>query len=758
MKLSYEQLKDKLRAMMPGMYIMEMFDDHVICEKNNSEPSPQYCKVEYSVDDDGNVTMKEPVAVQREYVPVKAMAAMRFTAAADATSEDYGYKWGVQIINAGPDKQGRFDYPLDVIHAAASLYEGAPVFCLAEAQHTAGKHPFGKSVKDIVGRISDVKPNATGNGGVFTILKSARWFRDMLVDAYEQGMVGKEGQKDLIELSHDVIGKTIKAAGSISRVAKIVKVDGVDVVYDAIGGGKFLRMAASRQDREGQKEDSMYKRLLAALKGMRPDLGGKIAALEAKGENVTDADIQQLMAAAMPEQSTGDFEKLIAALKGEGSTIDEAKKLLDQARIVACGTTLTSELKESGLPALSQARLKKQFDGKAFETETLQAAIKDEKEYLDKLTGSGVVIGAGGERIDVQAEPERLQAAMDQMFGVKVDPKFDIAPFESLKAAYVRLTGDANVSGHVDRERLKAGFDSGTFSYVLGNTMYRRMVQDYKEANDFGVSRLISSRRNAKDFRTIESVRIAYYGDIPDVNPEAADYADLGQLSDEEVSYALNQKGGLVIVTRKMIINDDMSAVSKIISRLPRAARRTRAKRIWNKFLSNATYKGDSKSVFHADHGNLGSAAYSIASALAAKTAMAQQTEAGSGERLMLKPVTVAFPTELYNIVKNVNDFNPQAVEIANGNSMFGFFKPEGIIESPFMTDATDWMMFADPNEVEIIEVAYLNGQEEPEMFVADNPVVGQTFVADKMTYKIRMEDECEIVDYRGAYKAVVAN
>ena len=72
------------------------------------------------------------------------------------------------------------------------------------------------------------------------------------------------------------------------------------------------------------------------------------------------------------------------------------------------------------------------------------------------------------------------------------------------------------------------------------------------------------------------------------------------------------------------------------------------------------------------------------------------------------------------------------------------------------MTDPSDWMMFADPNEVEILELAYLNGQQEPEMFVADNPPVGQMFVADKVQYKIRHEYETEIVDYRGAYKSVV--
>jgi hypothetical protein len=357
---------------------------------------------------------------------------------------------------------------------------------------------------------------------------------------------------------------------------------------------------------------------------------------------------------------------------------------------------------------------------------------------------------------------EKIQAACDKMFGIQVAPEFsDIPMFSSLRAAYVEMTGDVDVRGYLEpgqNQRLQAAFGTATFSYVLGNTLYRRMVQDYKEISDYGVSRLVGPNiRNARDFRTMESVRIGYYGDLPDVATEVENYPDLAELSDEKIEYAINQKGGLITITRKMIIDDDMRAVQKIISRLPRAARRTLANRCWGKFINNDDYLGDDVAVFHADHGNLGAAAYAIATALAAKTAFAQQTEPDSGERLMLRPVTVAFPSELFGIVTTINTWKPSTDDPTADNPMYGYFKPEGLLENPFMTDANDWMMFADPNECEILELAFLNGQQEPEMFVADQPTNGQMFVADRIQYKIRHEYECEIADYRGAYKAVVA-
>jgi hypothetical protein len=48
-------------------------------------------------------------------------------------------------------------------------------------------------------------------------------------------------------------------------------------------------------------------------------------------------------------------------------------------------------------------------------------------------------------------------------------------------------------------------------------------------------------------------------------------------------------------------------------------------------------------------------------------------------------------------------------------------------------------------------------GQEQPEVFVADNQQVGQMFMADKLQYKIRHEYGAEVVDYRGMDKSVVA-
>lgn len=763
--LSFDQIKDMVRGALKGQhgeaycYIVELYADSVVYEMETSGKE-QYFKRSYAIVD-GAVQLGDAAAVQKrvDFIPLQA-AARLLAAAGTPEDEDYGFKWRTQVVEYGPGRDGRINWPREPLVAAIHLYDGAKVFALNESQHQASSKPFGKSVREIVGWLKDPVDTGAGIEADLYILKSARWLRDGLVDSHERGC------PTLFGLSHDVSAraKTVMVAGRKMKEPTQITAVEVDVVYDPTNNGKFIRMAAAT-GQEG--ESDMLQRLLAALEKTRPDLHGQIIAGMANG-TIDDEKALQMVAAATVKDAGGDDqnEKLVA------SVVEGLKKLVPagepsadllEIRQMRAAMLLDRALGESKLPEVVIGKLRKRFEGTEFTAETLQAAIKDEKEVLDSL-GAGSGVRSPGDARVVRDSSEKLQAACDKLFGVKVaDNCADIAPFRSLRAAYVEMTGDTDVRGYLDPsqvQRMQAAFGSATFSYVLGNTLYRRMVTDYREIGDYGVGLLVGNNiRNAKDFRTLESVRIGYFGDLPDVNPEDADYGDLGELSDEEVSYALNQKGGIITITRKMIVNDDMRAVQKILSRLPRAARRTLAKRCWNKLIGNATYKGDSKAVFHADHGNLGAAALSTTALLAGKLAFSQQTEPGSGERLDLRPRTLAIPSNLWGTAKQINRTQGEPGTANLGNAFYGYFgaNDENIFECPFMTDANDWMLFGDPNECEILELAFLNGQQEPEMFVADQPSVGQMFVADKMQYKIRHEYEAEIVDYRNAYKAVVA-
>lgn len=689
-----------------------------------------------------------------------------------------GWRWKVRIIQAGVDRNGN-EYPLQVLHEAAPLYEGCRVFALTEAQHTAKDHPFGKSTRDIVGFLSGVRKTSDGLEATLTITANAAWLKDMLLSAWA------EGKTDLLGLSHDVRGSA-KALGGRRTVEKIVKVDSVDIVYEPAAGGQFLRMAAAVS--AGQKEAVMYKQLLAALKGQRPDLKADIEALEAKGDAVTADEISKLVAAvAAPKDGdkqspdvVQNIQKLIASLtdvttrQAQELVATATQKFSDAEKLIACASVLVNELAASGLHDAQKARLQKQFAGRIFETADLKAAITEEKEIADKLTGSGRPEGAGGLRAHVtEGEPERLQAAMDKMLGCDVNEEFkDVPPFLSFKAAYLRLTGDDAFRGIPSRDgvklgeafmnmmRLPATYSTSSFSFVLGNAMYRRLIKEYRAVN-YNEDALISFIKGPTDFKTQEIIQVGYFSDIADVNPENADFAEITMPTDIEATYALNQKGNLLTITRRTLLNDDLKSVTQLVSKLGRAARRTHAKRAWNKVISNATYKGDSTALFHTNHGNIGTVTLTLdATGITTLTnrlkAMYAQTEMNSGEGLALLPKWLWVPRDLLEIAKGLNSSWPGASTPNPHAGLFGL-NHERIICHPLFTDANDWGMIANGDDVELLEAAYMFGNREPEFFVADNPTVGQMFVADKIQYKIRHEYEFEIADYRGFDKTVAA-
>jgi cation transport regulator ChaB len=712
---------------------------------------------------------------------IKVQASARLTAAEGVPgSADYGYRWHVQIVEAGVDKQGIADYSLQVLTAATPVYEGARVFALTQGQHDDPKNPYGKSVRDLVGWLSGVKPNSTGLEGILNILKSAAWLRDMAVDAFDRG------KKDLIGLSHDVFAQVPPGKGSPKRVEKIVRVDSVDVVYDPIAGGKILRMAAA--GKAGQKEGNMWKQLLAALKSQRPDLKEKIEVLEAKGDAVTEGEVQELVGAAVVlasgTQQKDEIKEMITKLMAsmtQSSTqaaqdlvAQATKKFEDTQKLLGCATLLVEELENSKLPDVLKARIQRQFSGKAFEATELKAAINEEKEIADKLTASGSPFGVGGLRTEVgEGEPEKLQAACDKLLGADVDDKFKAVPaFRSLRTAYTRLTGDADLRGIPSREGLKLGeafmqmmqlpaaYSSSSFSFVLGVSMYKRLLREYN-AVKYREEALISFVRNAENFKLMEIIGIGYFGDVPDVDPETADYVEITMPTDIEATYAINQKGWILTVTRKVIMNDDLKTISQLVSKMGRAHRRTHARRAWAKIINNAVFKGDSTNLFDALHANLGTVALTAdATGVTTLTnrfkAMYAQTEQDSGEGLALVPKYLWCARDALETAQTLNSPWPGATAPNPHAGKFGA-NHENIICNPLFTDVNDWGMIADSGDVELMEAAYINGRTEPEFFVADNPIVGQMFVADKIQYKSRHEFEFEIADYRGFDKSVVA-
>jgi hypothetical protein len=80
----------------------------------------------------------------------------------------------------------------------------------------------------------------------------------------------------------------------------------------------------------------------------------------------------------------------------------------------------------------------------------------------------------------------------------------------------------------------------------------------------------------------------------------------------------------------------------------------------------------------------------------------------------------------------------------------------ENIFSNPLFTDQNDWMLFDISGNVQVAEVGFLQGSQNPQI-VQSSPYTDSEFTQDRVTYKMRHEYECAILDYRGCYKSVVA-
>jgi hypothetical protein len=248
-------------------------------------------------------------------------------------------------------------------------------------------------------------------------------------------------------------------------------------------------------------------------------------------------------------------------------------------------------------------------------------------------------------------------------------------------------------------------------------------------------------------------------GDVPDVM-EDAPYTDLqtSDANDESLSYSVNQKGCDLAFTRRVIMNNDLGVVQRAVEQLGRAAWRTLAKRVWNMFISNVAYGVDEIPIFDANHGNLGTTALSAAALTTARNAIFAQTEPNSTDRLGLGsgPLLLAVPIQLEATALGINcvEYLDSGFTPNPWRHRFGM-QHENIFANPIFSDANDWMLFDLSGNVEIAEVGFLLGQQEPQ-FVQSQPFTDSEFLQDRVTYKMRHEYEATVIDYRGAYKSVV--
>jgi hypothetical protein len=474
-------------------------------------------------------------------------------------------------------------------------------------------------------------------------------------------------------------------------------------------------------------------------------------------------------------------------LSGEAGTaanaqlVQEAKDVLKQAKSIQAKNLIDTKISESKLPVPAQQLVRQHLseaDGTAriVTAEEIDGEIKRVREAFASFSQVGKV---GGSRIETGLDTQdKVQIAMDKMLGVKqsgqelwaakmgVEPLKDVATvpgFRKIKQAYIHVTGDHNLKFG---ENGQGGFLkiseatslTSDFPNILLNSMTKRLLQDYAEIGMNGVDLLVSEV-DIDDFKSQDRVRLGYLADLSTV-AEDGGYTDFAKMSDEKISYAATKRGNALPISRETILNDDLNKIAVFPTRIARAGRRTLKQFITNFFVNNPAYDPDSTAWFAVGHSNLGTAALTIDELIAREVAIGSQTEKDSNKPLELTLDWLMVPLALKAQAIKINQsqtYNP-APAVTEPNPFYHRFGPnnERIIVNSLLTDTNDWYCGTLATMAPFLEIGFVQGVREPQIFLQNDPQQGAVFTNDRITYKVRHEYGGDIVDFRPVQKNVV--
>jgi len=735
----------KTEAANPNEYVFveieALFADRVIVCRDG-----RYWQFAYALDDKNQVVLQEPVEVLERFDPVALREAALGDAEAwlvEATAEAGGKVWDVIVLRAGLSKNGVW-YTDQALRESVKAFEGAKVFVKSNDEHIKGGRP---DINKLAGWLSDArfvegKAADTGHLGARLNLTGAASLRETIAQAWQRG------KKDLVGLSIDAVGKTTKPLAQklregVKRIAEsILKVNSVDLILDPAAGGALVRMVEAVNSEE-QSEMELREAMLARIKAKFPNVD--VAAL-------TQDQILERYAEAIAADKPLPTDKA-----DEPMTRAEFQ---DYQRLVEARAAARTKILATTLPQPSKDQLVNRFERlERFTEADVDTEIKAERAHVVRLAES-LGVDAGKVKIegaDIQVEDRSVKvAAMLDAFFDRTHK--DHRATQSFKECYREITGDARVTGRIENcnrtrlaesiGRLSESLDTTAFADVLGSTLRRQLVADYQRPNQYDVWRKIVNIVPVADFRTNERTRFGGYGDLSTV-AEGSAYLALSSPTDEKATYAVSKKGGTEDITLEMIKNDDVGAIRRIPMALSRASKRTVAKLVLDLIRTNPTLY-DSVAFFHNTHANLGANALDATYLAAARLRMLKQAEADSADRLGIGPKFLLVAVDGEETAQNLFTRN------TNNDKTFVNSMSLEVLPVWYWTDTNDWAIGADPVELPSIEVGFLDGNEEPELFVQDAPNVGSMFSNDKLTYKIRQIVGAQVVNYRGFDKSVV--
>lgn len=263
-------------------------------------------------------------------------------------------------------------------------------------------------------------------------------------------------------------------------------------------------------------------------------------------------------------------------------------------------------------------------------------------------------------------------------------------------------------------ERIQAAFSGTDIADLLSNLANKTLLEAYMPEEE--VWPRICKIGTVKDFKTASRHRLIGHFEYQGLG--AGGELKHGHLSDQKWDIKATTKGILLSLTREMIINDDLNAFLDMFRMLGLGASDAINRDVWTLLEDN------SDNFFHANNKNKPTAAKGNALSFES-LALARETfrnqKQPNGRPLRVLPKTLLVPTALETVAEQLMA-STMVLSTPGGLTETDKAKPVDntfrgkydVACSPDLTNAKDWYLFADPLRVAAIEVAFLNGQQNP--------------------------------------------
>jgi hypothetical protein len=302
-----------------------------------------------------------------------------------------------------------------------------------------------------------------------------------------------------------------------------------------------------------------------------------------------------------------------------------------------------------------------------------------------------------------------------------------------------------NLRGKGPNEVAQLALTTSDFPNILADVANKTLRAGYElYPNTF---QPFTKRATAPDFKNINRTQLSGAPALLAVNEHGE--IKQGALTDSKETYSIATYARILSISRKTIINDDLSALTRVPELFGRKAAILEGDLVWAKITANANM-ADGNALFSSAHSNLGTpGAISVTTLNELQRKMTlQKGLEGDNLNLMSKyllvPVSLQLTVE--QLFSGINPTQTSNVVPSMVTSLNRIYEPRLDAIS-----ATAFYVVADPSQVDTIEYTFLEGQEG--MYFETQ----MGFDVDGVKFKARHDFGAGVIDYRGLTKNVGA-